>query len=92
MSKSNIFQAVALGFPDGDRAPPSVVARGEFDVALFMVSVARKHGVPVVERPEMCGMLEEVAVGESIPERLFEAAAALLVEIGALGKPSEKVG
>jgi type III secretion system FlhB-like substrate exporter len=29
-------------------------------------------------------MLEEVEVGESIPERLFEAAAALLVELGVL--------
>jgi hypothetical protein len=34
----------------------------------------------------MCGMLEELEVGQSIPESLFEAAAALLVEIGALGK------
>ena len=82
MSNSDLFQAVALGFPDGDDAPPAVVARGEFDMAAFMVSVARKHGIPVVEKPEMCAMLEGVDVGESIPQRLFEAAAALLVELG----------
>lgn len=86
MSQSKIFQAFALGLPRGDGAPPSVVARGEFDAAAFMVAVAQKYGIPVVERPEMCGMLEEVVVGESIPESLFQAAATLLVEIGVLGK------
>lgn len=82
MSDKGLFQAFALGFPDGEDAPPAVVARGEFDRAAFMVSVARKHGIPVVEKPAMCTMLEGVDVGDSIPERLFEAAAALLVELG----------
>lgn len=84
MSNNDLFQAFALGFPDGEDAPPAVVARGEFDMAAFMVSVAKRHGIPVVEKPEMCSMLEAVEVGESIPERLFEAAAALLVELGVL--------
>lgn len=87
MSQSKVFQAFALGFPRGEGSPPAVMARGEFDAAAFMVSVARKYGIPIVEKPEMCSMLEEVEVGQSIPESLFEAAAALLVEIGALGKP-----
>ena len=86
MSQPKVFQAFALGFPSGESSPPAVVARGEFDAADFMVSVARKYGIPVVEKPEMCGMLDEVEIGETIPERLFEAAAALLVEIGVLGK------
>jgi type III secretion system FlhB-like substrate exporter len=85
MLKKDLFQAFALGFPDGYEGPPAVVARGEFDMAAFMVSVARKHGIPVVEKPEMCSMLEDVEVGQTIPERLFEAAAALLVELGILG-------
>ena len=86
MPEYRVFQAFALGFPEGDGSPPSVVARGEFNAAEFMVAVARKYGIPIVEKPEMCGMLEELEVGQSIPVSLFEAAAALLVEIGALGK------
>ena len=86
MPEYRVFQAFALGFPEGDGSPPSVVARGEFNAAEFMVAVARKYGIPIVEKPEMCGMLEELEVGQSIPESLFEAAAALLVEIGARGK------
>ena len=84
MTKKDLFQAVALGFPDGGESPPAVMARGEFDLAAYMVSVARKYGIPVVEKPELCGALEGVEVGQTIPQKLFEAAAALLVEIGVL--------
>ena len=84
MARSNLFQAVALGFPEGEESPPAVVAKGEFDMAAHMVAVATKYGIPVVERPELCEALQEVDIDQSIPQQLFEAAAALLVEIGIL--------
>ncbi len=86
MAKNEIFQAFALGFPHGEETAPAVMARGEFDVANYMVTVARQCGIPVVEKPEMCSLLSEIEVGRSIPESLFEAAAALLVEVGVLGE------
>ncbi len=91
MSQPKVFQAFALGFPRGEASPPAVMARGEFDAAAFMVSVAQKYGIPIVEKPEMCTMLQEVEVGQSIPESLFEVAAALLVEIGVIGKHLDSV-
>ncbi|MEY4668315.1 MAG: hypothetical protein RL518_1014 [Pseudomonadota bacterium] len=84
MSTNEIFQAVALGFPHGEETAPAVLARGEFDIATYMVAVAKRYGVPVVEKPEMCSLLSEIEVGRTIPESLFQAAAALLVEIGLL--------
>jgi flagellar biosynthesis protein len=86
MTTKKIVQAFALGFPSGEDAPPTVVARGDFDIAGHMVEVARRYGIPVVERPEMCSLLADIEVGVSIPESLFKAAAALLVEIGVLGE------
>ena len=86
MTKSTIGQAFALGFPHGDTTAPVVTARGEFDTAAHMVAVARRHGIPVVEKPEVCSLLADVEVGSSIPESLFRAAAALLVELGVLGE------
>lgn len=86
MAAKEILQAFALGFPSGESAPPTVVARGDFDIAAHMVEVARRYGIPVVERPEMCSLLADIEVGASIPESLFRAAAALLVEIGVLGE------
>jgi type III secretion system FlhB-like substrate exporter len=84
MTRRDLFQAVALGFPEGDESPPAVVAKGEFDMAAHMVAVATKYGIPVVERPELCEALHDVDIDQSIPQQLFEAAAALLVEIGIL--------
>ena len=49
-----------------------------------MVAVARANGIPVVEKPELCEALVSVELDQSIPQKLFEAAAALLVEIGVL--------
>lgn len=84
MQSSEIFQAYALGFSNGESSPPTVVTSGEFDIAAMIVAAAKRHGIPVVERPAMCDLLQGLEVGEEIPEALFEAAAALLVEIGAL--------
>ena len=84
MAESNVFQAVALGFPSGEESPPAVVARGEYALADYMVAVARANGIPVVEKPELCEALVSVELDQSIPQKLFEAAAALLVEIGVL--------
>lgn len=84
MAESNVFQAVALGFPSGEESPPTVVARGEYALGDFMVAVARANGIPVVEKPELCEALVSVELDQSIPQKLFEAAAALLVEIGVL--------
>jgi type III secretion system FlhB-like substrate exporter len=84
MIENETFKAFALAFPQGEGSPPTLVARGEFDMAKFMISVARKYGVPVVEKGEMCAVLEEIEIGQAIPQRLYAAAAAILSEIGAI--------
>lgn len=80
------YRAVALGFSedDGEEGPPILNARGERLVAETIVAIARRNGIPVVERPEFVEALDDVPVDSSIPRRLFEAAAALLAEVGAL--------
>jgi flagellar biosynthesis protein len=86
MKNDRYFQAFALDIPKTDEAPPVLSARGEYDLANFIVQCARKYGVPVVERPELCSALEDLDVDQQIPVELFEAAAALLVEVGAMVK------
>jgi len=82
--KNKYFQAFALDLPNGEQSPPVLSARGEYDLANFMVACARKYGIPVVEKPEVCSALEDVEVDTEIPVELFEAAAAILAEVGAL--------
>ena len=84
MGRSCLFQACALGFPEGDYNPPAVVAKGEFESAERMVAIALRYGIPVVERDALCESLHEVALDAPIPETLFAAAAALHAEVGIL--------
>lgn len=84
MKNTKYFQAFALDISRSDGTPPVLSARGEYDLANFIVQCARKYGVPVVERPELCSALEDLDVDQQIPVELFEAAAALLVEVGAI--------
>jgi flagellar biosynthesis protein len=83
-NSSKYFQAFALGFPDGEDAPPALTARGEYGLADEIVRLARRFGVPVVEREEIAESLAPLELDQRIPPELFEVAAALLVEVGAL--------
>lgn len=74
-------QAFALELPNGLESPPTLSARGEYNLANFIVACAKKHGIPVVERPELCAGLSDLEIDTEIPTELFEAAAAVLREI-----------
>ncbi len=83
-NSSNYFQAFALGFPDGEDAPPALTARGEYGLADEIVRIARRFGVPVVEREEFADSLAPLELDQRIPPELFEVAAAILLEVGAM--------
>jgi flagellar biosynthesis protein len=81
------YQAVALGFTQDEAdSPPVVSVKGSYQVAETMMAIARRHGIPVVERAELATALEQVPVDAPIPAKLFRAAAALLAEVGNLAR------
>lgn len=84
MKSHKIFQAFALSVPDIDNTPPTLSARGDFELAQHIVDCARKHGIPIVERPQVCASLEALDLDQQIPVALFKVAAAILAEVGAL--------
>lgn len=86
MAGRRYFQAVALELPHGPEQPPVLSARGEHDLAALIVACAKKHGIPIVERPDLCSALVGLDLDEAIPSELFEAAAAVLAEVGALAR------
>ncbi len=70
--------AVALQYTRG-QAAPEVVAKGADSLALKIRTIAREHGVPIVENPPLArAIYRQVEVGESIPGDLFEAVAEVL--------------
>ena len=62
-------QAVALSY-DGKHAP-RVSAEGSGDIAEQIIALARQHGVPLFENAPLLALLQEVGLGEEIPETLY---------------------
>jgi len=70
--------AVALRYEPGTSAP-TVVAKGQDLIALRIRQVAREHGVQVVENKPLARALHrQIAIGQAIPEELFQAVAEVL--------------
>lgn len=72
--------AVGLSYNGGDDTP-SVDINEQRLSADEVVKIARRYGIPVVEKPELAAALADVEVGTDIPEDLYEAVALLLSEI-----------
>lgn len=78
--KQNVKRAVALRYDAvGDLPELSLCEQGES--AAHMVSLARKHNIPVLERAELTGLLFEVGFDEEIPEQLYQAIALIVTEV-----------
>ena len=71
--------AVALRFDEhGEQAAPEVVGKGQDELARRMIRAAEEAGVPVLRDVPLARGLFELEVGDEIPERLYDAVAAVL--------------
>lgn len=68
--------AVALKY-DGKRAP-TVAASGMDEIAEEIIRLAREHGVPLYESPELASILVRLDLDEEIPESLYRVIAEIL--------------
>lgn len=70
-------QAVALKYEAGKGAP-KVTARGQGLLAEKIIEVAKAHGIPVTEDPDLVAVLASVELDHEIPEELYQAVAEIL--------------
>lgn len=70
--------AVALKWDAAVMVAPTVVAKGQDELALVIRREAYQHGVPVVEDPPLARALYGVPVGMPIPSEHYRAVAAVL--------------
>ena len=68
--------AVALKY-DGSGAP-AVSATGQGALAEEIIAIAREHGVPLYEHPELVEILARLDLGEEIPDMLYRVIAEIL--------------
>lgn len=69
MTEDSDKQAVALSY-DGAGAP-TVSAAGSGELAERIIALAREHGVPLFENPQLLALLQDIGLGEEIPETLY---------------------
>lgn len=77
--------AVALRYDRSGSGAPLIVAKGADHLAKRIVSIARDHGIPVVENKPLARVIfQSVDVGQQIPASLYRAVAEILARIYAL--------
>ncbi len=73
--------ATALRYQAEEDDAPTVIAHGEGDLAQRLIEAAHAYNVPVVRDVPVAHALRELALGEQIPEALYEAVAEVLREL-----------
>jgi flagellar biosynthetic protein FlhB len=74
--------AVALEWDREKMLAPLVTAKGQDELALRIRKIAEEAGVPVVEnKPLARALYAEVEIGDTIPEKYYQAIAAVLAHV-----------
>lgn len=74
--------AIALQYDALIAPAPLVLAKGVNRIAFRIKEVAIENGVPIEENPPLARALyKQVEIGETIPEELFQAVAAILAKL-----------
>ena len=81
-------RAAALHYTRG-QGRPTLVAKGDDEVAEQIVAVAREHGVPIHQDPALVGVLSRLELEDQIPTPLFVAVASVLAFIYRLQSEQE---
>ncbi len=68
--------AIALEY-DGDQAPV-VTAKGHQDTAEEILSIAKQENIPVYEDKELSALLDQLDLGDHIPQSLYVVVAEVL--------------
>ena len=71
-------KTVGISYTPGEERAPRVVAKGQRKVAEEILALAKKHGVPVYNDPEVVELLYTLELTQEIPEELYRVVAEIL--------------
>ena len=75
------MMAAALRYEQGKHKAPTVVAKGSGVVAEKIIEMARIHGIPLQENPELVQVLMKLDINQEIPAELYQVVADILAMI-----------
>lgn len=76
--KKSIKSAVALRYDKTREEAPRVTAKGKGRVAQNIIELAREHGIPIKDDPDLVAVLAAIEIDQEIPAELYVAVAELL--------------
>lgn len=75
-------EAAALAYDPSRHDAPVVVAAGRGLVADNILRIAEESGVPVVPDKSLAHVLNQLSVGDAIPQELYTVVAQILIFVG----------
>lgn len=78
MAGKELKKAVALRYDKSQDEAPKVTAKGQGRVAENIIEIARAHGVPVKDDPDLIEVLSSLDIDQEIPPEIYVAVAELL--------------
>lgn len=73
-----IKKAVALKYDREKDDAPKVKARGQGRVAEKIIELAREHGIPIHDDPDLVEVLASLDIDQEVPPEVYVAVAELL--------------
>ena len=70
--------AAALRYRPEDDVAPKVVARGEGEIAKRIIALAKEHGIPIKQDPDLVALLARLDLATEIPNELYQPIAEIL--------------
>ena len=83
---SKLKKAVALRYRPEQADAPKITAKGTGIVAEKIIRIARKHGIPVKDDPDLVEVLSKLDLDEEIPPELYVVVAELLAFVYSLNR------
>lgn len=78
MGKKDTKKAVALRYDRARDDAPKVTATGKGRVAENIIEIAKEHGIPVKDDPDLVEVLSSLEIDQEIPPEIYVAVAELL--------------
>lgn len=78
--------AVALRYDSVKDGAPKVAAKGVGAVADNIISLAKEHGIPVKDDPDLVEILSKLDIEEEIPTEVYVVVAELLAFVYSVNK------
>ena len=84
MAKSRLSKhnsAIGLHYRSNSNSSPTISVKGENFEADEIVRLAKRFGVPVLQKKELAKALKALNVDENVPSELFEAVALVIAQV-----------